>query len=155
MTVNIEALINNLGKSYNDLINAKLIPYKSPPTGFSGDTDLSLDMKNEGVYLSFQREGRILQEITLNILRPDIKKWVFPNNLPFGLEKKMSRQWVHQNIAPPLRSTPPKMVMKRALGWADLFDIKNTNIPVNMQIDYDMEENVTSITFMPTSELRW
>ncbi|PLR41942.1 DUF6392 family protein, partial [Chimaeribacter arupi] len=51
MTVNVDALINSLGKSYKDLLEAELIPYKTPPTGFSGDPDLSLDMAKEGVYL--------------------------------------------------------------------------------------------------------
>ncbi len=61
MTVNVDALINSLGKSYKDLLEAELIPYKTPPTGFSGDPDLSLDMAKEGVYLSFRRAGRVLQ----------------------------------------------------------------------------------------------
>lgn len=87
MTVNVETLIHNLGKSYNDLLDAELVPYKTPPTGFSGDPDLSLDMAKEGIYLSFIRDGRILQEITLHILRPEIKNWCFPNELPFGLKR--------------------------------------------------------------------
>jgi len=45
--------------------------------------------------------------------------------------------------------------MKWALGWADLFDIKEINIPTSMQIDYDIADNVMDVSFMPTSELRW
>jgi hypothetical protein len=155
MTVNVEALINCLGKPYNELLDAELIPYKTPPTGYSGDPDLSLDMLKEGVYLSFLRDGRILQEVTVKIMRPDIKNWLFPNELPFGLQNKMSRQWVHDNIGVPLRSSPPKVIMKSAFGWADLFDIKNVNAPTSMQIDYDVGGNVMDISFMLTSDLRW
>jgi len=155
MTVNVEALIHSFGKSYNDLLEAKLVPYKTPPTGFSGDPDLSLEMAKEGVYLSFRRDGRILQEITLHILRPEIKNWYFPNVLPFGLQKDMSRQWVHENIGIPLRSSPPKVVMRRALGWADLFNVSEGYASISMQIDYDISDKVKSVTFMPTSELRW
>ena len=36
MTVNIDALINSLGKSYQDMLENELIPYKSPPKGSSG-----------------------------------------------------------------------------------------------------------------------
>lgn len=129
MTVNAEALIHSLGRSYNDLLDAELIPYKTPPTGFSGDPDLSLNMAKEGVYLSFLREGHMLQEVTVKIIRPDIKNWIFPNELPFGLQHKMSRQWVHENTGVPLRSSPPRTIMRRAFGWADLFDIKGGNIP--------------------------
>lgn len=155
MTLNVEALIHSLGRSYNDLLDAELIPYKTPPTGFSGDPDLSLDMAKEGVFLSFLRDGRILQEVTVKIIRPDIKNWVFPNELPFGLQHKMSRQWVHENIGVPLRSSPPRVIMRRAFGWADLFDIKGAHTPTSMQIDYDIADNVVDVSFMPTSELRW
>ncbi|EKD5160021.1 pyocin immunity protein [Enterobacter cloacae] len=155
MTVNVEALIHSFGKSYQNLVDAELIPYKTPPTGFSGDPDLSLNMALEGVYLSFRREGRILQEITAILLRPEIKGWHFPNKLPFGLKSEMSRQWIHEHFGEPLRSSPPKTIMRRALGWVDLFDAATGDIPVSMQIDYDVMDNALSVTFMPTSELRW
>ncbi len=155
MTVNVEALIHSLGKSYNDLLDAELISYKTPPTGFSGDPDLSLDMAKEGVYLSFLRDGHILQEITLHILRPKIKNWSFPNKLPFGLQNNMSRQWVHENIGKPLRSCPPQIIMKQALGWCELFDVPRADTPISMQIDYDTFDKAKSVTFMLTSSLRW
>ena len=155
MTVNVEALIYSLGKSYQDLVDVELIPYKTPPTGFSGDPDLSLNMAQEGIYLSFRREGHILQEITATILRPEIKGWHFPNELPFGLQSEMSRRWVHEHIGEPLRSSPPKTIMMRALGWADLFNAVAGDLPVSMQIDFDVMDNAVSVTFMPTSELRW
>ena len=74
----------SLGQSYNDLLNAGLITYKTPPTG----STISLDMALEGIYLSFRREGRVLQDVILSIQRPEISRWDFPNVLPFGLEKK-------------------------------------------------------------------
>ncbi|WP_156292687.1 DUF6392 family protein [Serratia oryzae] len=155
MTVNINALINSLGKTYKEMLDAELIPYKTPPTGSSGDPDVSLDMAKEGVYLSFKRDGRVLQEVTLRIQHGKVNNWIFPNDLPMGLQKEMTRQWVHENIGEPLRSSPPVVIMKRSLGWTDLFDIKGMSIPVSMQVDYDITNNVRSITFMPTSELRW
>ena len=155
MTVNVDALINSLGKSYKDLLDAEIIPYKTPPTGFSGASDISLNMASEGVYLSFQREGRLLQDVTLIILRPEMKKWLFPNRLPFCLEKKMTIAKVHQVFGEPLRSTPPKIVMKRAIGRADLYAIKGLPIPVSMQIRYNIENRVELVSFFPTSELRW
>ncbi len=53
MTINVEALINSLGKSYQEIFNKGLIPYKTKPTGFPGDSDISLDMVKEGIFLSF------------------------------------------------------------------------------------------------------
>lgn len=37
MTVNIDALINSLGKSYQEIFDEGLIPYKTKPTGYPGD----------------------------------------------------------------------------------------------------------------------
>lgn len=53
MTVNIDALINSLGKPYQDMLENELIPYKSPPKGSSGTPTSSLDMAQEGGFLSF------------------------------------------------------------------------------------------------------
>ncbi|WKZ94714.1 DUF6392 family protein (plasmid) [Chimaeribacter arupi] len=155
MTVNVDALINSLGKSYNDMLEAELIPYKTPPTGFSGDPEISLDMAKEGVYLSFKRDGRILQTVILSIQHDKVSNWVFPNDLPSPLQKIMSRPWVHEHIGKPLRSVPPKVIMRRAFGWMDLYEAKGWAIPISMQISYDVMDNVRAVAFMPTAELRW
>lgn len=155
MTVNVNELISSLGKSYLELTDSGLITYKSPPTASSGDPDLSLDMAKEGLFLSFKRDGRLLQAIVLKIQNDKIKDWVFPNALPAPLQQKMSRQWVHEHIGEPLRSIPPQVIMRRAFGWTDLYEAKNRPIPTSMQISYDVMDNVRSVTFMPTSELRW
>jgi len=155
MTVNVEALINSLGKSYQDMLDAELIPYKSPPKGSSGTPTISLEMAQEGIFLSFWRDGRILKSITLRMQHETVLNWEFPNELPSPLQKSMSRQWVHENIGTPLRSAPPYVVMKRAFGWTDLYEAQGRALPTCMQINYDVADNVRSVTFMPTAELRW
>ncbi|WP_208951024.1 DUF6392 family protein [Rahnella sp. ChDrAdgB13] len=155
MTVNINELISSLGKSYPELIDNGLITYKSPPTASSGDPDLSLDMAKEGLFLSFKRDGRVLQAIVLKIQNDKVKDWVFPNDLPVPLQQKMSRQWVHEHVGEPLRSIPPQVIMRRAFGWTDLYEARGRSIPTSMQISYDVTDNVRSVTFMPTAELRW
>lgn len=67
----------------------------------------------------------------------------------------MTRPWVHDHLGEPLRSTPPKVIMKRAFGWTDLYEAKGRSICTSMQISYDVMDKVRSITFMPTAELRW
>ncbi|MBT0723925.1 pyocin immunity protein [Rosenbergiella sp. S61] len=155
MTVNIDALISCLGKTYQELIDNELINYKSPPTGSSGDPDLSLDMAKEGLFLSFKRDGRILQAIVVKIQNDKAKNWMFPNELPKPLQRNMSRKWVHENIGVPLRSSPPKVVMRRVFGWTDLYEAQNRLIPTMMQISYDTSDQVRSVTFLPASDLRW
>ncbi|MDU6409921.1 MAG: DUF6392 family protein [Yersiniaceae bacterium] len=155
MTVNVDALINSLGKSYIELVDSGLVVYKSPPKGAPGSPVLSLDMAREGVFLSFWRDGRILKAITLTMQDDETTDWLFPNELPAPLETKMTRSWVHENIGEPLRSTPPKVIMRRAFGWTDLYEAKGWAIPTSMQIHYDAMDNVRAVTFMPTAELRW
>jgi len=155
MTVNVEALINSLGKSYAELVDSGLVVYKSPPKVASGSPVLSLDMAREGIFLSFWRDGRFLKAITLTIQEDESTDWMFPNALPAPLEKQMTRPWVHDHLGEPLRSTPPKVIMKRAFGWTDLYEAKGRSICTSMQISYDVMDKVRSITFMPTAELRW
>lgn len=73
MSVNVEALIDSLGRTYQEIFDAGLIPYKIKPTGFSGDPDISVDMVKEGVYLFFSRSNRVLNEITLTFVDDDKK----------------------------------------------------------------------------------
>ncbi|MCG5371211.1 DUF6392 family protein [Providencia rettgeri] len=50
MSVNIEALVQRLGDTYDELYNDGLIPYKTKPQGNSGDDVVTLDMKKEYVF---------------------------------------------------------------------------------------------------------
>ncbi|KER01376.1 hypothetical protein MEG1DRAFT_04021 [Photorhabdus temperata subsp. temperata Meg1] len=48
MAVNIEALINCLGKIYQEIFGEGLIHYKTKPSGFPGDEVICLEMVKEG-----------------------------------------------------------------------------------------------------------
>ncbi|HGN8723743.1 TPA: DUF6392 family protein [Enterobacter bugandensis] len=155
MTIDVEALIYSLGKSYQYMLDKDLIPYKSRPKGSSGTPTLNLEMAQEGIFLSFWREGRILKSVTLRIQHEPASSWTFPNELPAPLQASMSRKWVNETLGEPLRSAPPYTVMNKDYGWTDLYEVKDHDIPTSMQINYDVEDRVKSVTFMPTSELRW
>ncbi|MBU9813382.1 pyocin immunity protein [Rahnella sp. C60] len=155
MTVNVEVLVRSLGRTYQQIVDAGTITYKTKPAATSGEPTIHLDMANEGLFLSFKREGRVLKEVSLKIQHDKIKNWFFPNELPFGLKKSMSRLWIHEKFGEPSKSTSPKMVMKRAIGSADLFNLNGFHMPVSMQIRYDLNEMVKSVVFLPTAELRW
>lgn len=94
MTVNVNALIKHIGKSYKEICEAELIPYSTEPKGHSGSPTINLDMVKEGVFLSFLRENRMLKEITLYIQRDGDSDWIFPNALPEPLQHEMSRDWI-------------------------------------------------------------
>lgn len=155
MTVNVESLIRCLGKTYENILETGILPYRTKPTGAPGSPNLGLEMAREGIFLSFKRTGRILKSITLRLQHDPIKNWVFPNELPSPLQKNMTRQWVHDTFGEPDKSVPPKTVMKMSMGWVDRFAVEDFHIPITMQIRYDMQDKVEAITFLPTSDLRW
>ncbi|AWK43747.1 pyocin immunity protein [Photorhabdus laumondii subsp. laumondii] len=155
MTINVEALINSLGETYQEIFDEGLIPYKTKPTGSSGDEVIFLDMVKEGVFLAFYRDGKRLKEITLTLLDEKKPLYQFPNKLPSPLVPLMSRQWVHEQFGEPKKSQQPQMVMKRQFGWKELYTLLDFHIPTSMKISYDMMERVKSVTFLLTSEVRW
>lgn len=68
MSLNVEKLIKNLGKSYLDIYEQGLIPYKTKPSGTVSDDIYRLDMKREGVFLSFfNNQDKNLKEVTLRL----------------------------------------------------------------------------------------
>ncbi|MDU6410074.1 MAG: DUF6392 family protein [Yersiniaceae bacterium] len=77
MTVNVDALINHLGKSYQALIDKELIPYKTKPTGYPGDPDMTLDMAKGGSHLTFKRDGRNLWSVILSFQNDNSYSWFF------------------------------------------------------------------------------
>ena len=155
MSVNVEALINSLGKTYQEIFDAGLIPYKRKPTVFSGDPDISLDMVKEGVYLSFNRSDRVLNEITLTFIDDDKKNWIFPNELKLPLKKYMPRDYFHEFFGTPVKSSPPEIILKRQFGWIELYSVEGRCQPTSMQVNYTLDEVVKTITFLLTSTVRW
>ena len=53
MSLNVEKLIKNLGKSYLDIYEQGLVPYETKPSVTVSDDIYRLDMKREGIYLAF------------------------------------------------------------------------------------------------------
>jgi len=155
MTVNVENLIRNLGKTYEQLFDAGLITYKSKPTGFSGSDVVTLNMAKEGVFLAFHRNSHILKEITLILHDQKKKNWVFPNQLPPPLQPLMTRSWVHSQLGEPDKALPPRKRLRRDIGWTERYTLVDFHIPVTLQIDYNLDEYVRELGFIPTSELRW
>ncbi|WP_308415675.1 DUF6392 family protein [Pectobacterium brasiliense] len=67
----------------------------------------------------------------------------------------MSREWVHEVFGNPIRSTPPQVIMNESFGWVDLFSSGVRHIQTSIQINYDEDNIVTEVAFIPTSTLRW
>lgn len=155
MTVNVEALMRSLGKPYQAIRDAGIITYKTPPQGTQCDPFLTLDMKSEGVFLSFDNDkNKSLSDVTLRI-KTNKKGWVFPNELPTPLQQDMSRQWVHESFGDPEKSIPPKVILKTEFGWRDRFTVEDFHIPITMVVLFDSEDMAKTVSFIPTSKIRW
>ncbi|VEJ53572.1 DUF6392 family protein [Pragia fontium] len=155
MTVNVAALIQSLGKTYQEIIDAGLIPYITKPTGDYGDPDLCLDMVKEGMHLAFKRDNNILYAIGIKIINEKNERYRFPNELPSPLVPKMNRTWIHSQFGEPEKALPPRPRLNKYVGWTELYTIMDASPPTSMQISYDLSERVKSISFLSTSEVRW
>ncbi|MEK9498470.1 DUF6392 family protein [Photorhabdus sp. P32] len=152
MTINVEALINSLGKTYQEIFDEGLITYRSKPSGPPGVLNIGIDMVKEGIFLSFERSSKILNEITLRLLSDDKASFIFPNELPSPLKHSKDREWVKENLGDPIKSIPPRQILKRQFGWKDLYRFTDE---ISMQISYDLREQVNSVTFLPTLDVSW
>ncbi|HHW4401448.1 DUF6392 family protein [Aeromonas hydrophila] len=155
MTVNVKAIINSLGLTYEELLEANLIPYKTKPKGDSGSPYVDLDMAKEGVILTFERLSKKLIEIDLSIVDDDRKNYVFPNELPSPLWADMHRPIVHEKFGTPINSYPPYEVMKMQFGGIDHYILSKGNREVSMLLHYNMDQVVAGVTFKPTALVQW
>ncbi|MCC8373736.1 MULTISPECIES: DUF6392 family protein [Photorhabdus] len=154
MVINVEAIINSLGKTYQEIFDEGLIPYKTKPSGYPGDSDISLDMAKEGTFLSFDRETKTFIEMTLTLLIPERPSFVFPNNMPYPLIKEMNHQWVDKNLGKPIKSAPLFEALTYRFGWTYLYSYQGKS-EISMQVLHDVLDRVSRVTFLPTSEVRW
>ena len=65
MTVNVKALINNFGQTYEALFDAGYIPYKTKPKGDSGSPRIGIDMAKEAI-LSGKAKEKLEQIIKVS-----------------------------------------------------------------------------------------
>ncbi len=53
MSIDVETLVKQLGKPYQDIYEQGLVPYETKPSVTVSDDIYRLDMKREGIYLAF------------------------------------------------------------------------------------------------------
>ncbi|HDK6220223.1 DUF6392 family protein [Klebsiella sp. GB_Kp056] len=75
MNIDVETLVKQLGKPYQDIYDQGLIPYKTKPTGTVSDDIARLNMRREGIFLSFiNNQEKNIEEVTLRL--EDENKWI-------------------------------------------------------------------------------
>ncbi|ROP61784.1 hypothetical protein EDF81_0258 [Enterobacter sp. BIGb0383] len=122
MSVDVEKLIEQLGKSYKDIFKEGLIPYKTKPYGSVSDDTASLEMKREGIYLSFFNDSdKKLKEVMLRLEDEEKTDWLFPNPMPFGLGLVMTQFWVREHFGLPMIYSDEKKIMSFYIGKKEVY----------------------------------
>ncbi|MEV9588026.1 DUF6392 family protein [Klebsiella pneumoniae] len=103
MNIDVEKLVKQLGKSYQEILEKGLIPYKTKHYGPIDEDEAEFDMKREGILLVFTNNSeKNLTEITLRLEDKGKTDWVFPNPMPFGMEPVMTQLWVRERFELPM-----------------------------------------------------
>lgn len=155
MAVNVDMLINSLGQTYETLLDAGYIPYKTKPKGDSGCTEINLDMAKEGVFLSFDRATRKLVEVDLELFKDVDNKYKFPNEIPAPLWASMLKSDVRSAFGEPANSHPPHRIVNRKKGGTDHYVLEKGSKRVSMLLSYDLDQRVMIVGFKPTELVQW
>ena len=163
MSVNIEALVQRLGDTYDELYLDELIPYKTKPQGNSGDDVLTLRMSKEYTFLAFENPSQKLSQITMTLLPDNVRnQWVFPNKIPFGLEQVMPDVWFYEHIGNPIRQAPEDIILGIPIGKTEVFKLNITtrateSIAMIVSFHPKMKMLAQEVTFelLDSLEKRW
>ncbi|PJG58219.1 DUF6392 family protein [Aeromonas cavernicola] len=153
--VNVALLINHLGVTYDALLEAKLIPYKSKPRGDSGSQVVNLDMAREGLLLTFDRDSHKLVEITIRLIDEKNERYVFPNEIPSPLWEGMNQSRIREKLGEPVHFHPPHKIVNRFFGGVDYYELSKGSPSIAMLIRYDTQLKAISVTFKPASLVNW
>lgn len=122
MSLNVEKFIENLGESYQEIYGQRLTLYRTKQTGSVSDDIARLDMKREGIFLSFVNNlEKNLEEVTLRLEDENKTDWLFPNLLPFGLEAVMTQKWVRDKFGHPMIYTDAQIIMTIYVGVKEFY----------------------------------
>ncbi|HBY0026627.1 DUF6392 family protein [Klebsiella pneumoniae] len=150
MNVNVETLIKQLGKPYQEIYNKGLINYKTKPYGSVSDNTARLDMKHEGIYLAFVNDlEKKMKEVTLTLEDESKSDWLFPNPMPFGLEPVMTQPWVRARFGLPMIYVDAKVVMTLYRGVKELYPLLAPDQNIVASFSYNKDFFVESVTFYP------
>lgn len=148
MTLNIEGLVKQLGKKYQDIKDKGLIPYKVKPGDGDEDTLFINLTQYDGVFLSFDNnKEQKLNEIELTLEDKNKTDWIFPNIMPFELEPVMTQEWVHARFGTPLVYGKPKPNGFIIRGVLEIYPLLPPNQDIAVQFVYNFDSFVKRVIF--------
>ncbi|PVZ79338.1 hypothetical protein C9426_34000 [Serratia sp. S1B] len=150
MKIDVETLIKQLGKPYDEIFEQGLIPYKTKPYGGIDDDIARLNMKREGIYLSFfNKPEKNLKEVTLTLEDEGKTDWLFPNQMPFGLQPVMTQQWVRERLGVPMIYADAEIIMTFYVGVNEIYSLPAPYQKIAASFTYNKDLFVSDITFYP------
>lgn len=75
--------------------------------------------------------------------------WVFPNTMPFGLEREMTQQWVRSRLGLPMIYADSKTIMTIYIGVKEVYSLPIPNQQIAAAFTYNKDLYVEHITFYP------
>lgn len=151
MSINTELLIKQLNKPYVDICSQKIIPGKMKLNGTVDEDYATLDIKREGVFLSFINDSeKKLREVSLKLEDREKTDWFFPNEMPFGLEPVMSQRWVRERFGLPMIYVEPKVMLSVRIGIKEIYILPAPNQHISASFRYNDNLFVDRVVFYPT-----
>jgi len=150
VNINVEALVKKLGRPYQEIYDDSLIPYKTKPYGPVDEDEAGLDMKREGMLLVFINNlEKILKEVTLRLEDKAKTDWLFPNQMPFGLEPVMTQQWVREHFGAPMIYVDEKIAMNIYMGVKEIYTLPAPDQYIAAAFTFNKDLFVKRVTFYP------
>lgn len=157
MTINVEALIKQLGERYQDIYDKNLIPYKIKPGDEDKDEDdayINLE-QDEGLHLTFENtEDKKIRQIALILEDEEKTDWIFPNKMPFNLEPVMTQKWVRTHLGNPMIYGKPKLDGIISRGATEIYPLLPPNQNIAIQFFYNSYLFVETIVFYSIDHAR-
>ncbi|MES0268015.1 DUF6392 family protein [Citrobacter sedlakii] len=148
MNIDVEKLVKQLGKPCHEIYSYGLIPYKTKPAVTAGYDTATLDMKREGLFLSFDNDkNKIFKEITLTLEDDDKTDWVFPNSMPFNFETIMTQSWGCERLGLPMIYGEPKTLGRYSRGISEVYPLLTLNKNIAVLFVYNSDLFVIRVTF--------
>ncbi|KQN55801.1 MULTISPECIES: DUF6392 family protein [unclassified Erwinia] len=155
MKVDIEELVKHLGCNYQGIYNDGVIPYKKEPYGAIDDDECVLDMKRDGVFLVFTNDlDKKLKEITIKLEDEGKTDWLFPHEMPFGLEPVMTQKFVREHFGLPMIYVDAKTVMTIYVGITEFYTLLPPQQNVAVAFTYNKNLFVEGATFYPIARAK-
>lgn len=157
--IEVGRMISMMGSTLEEIIDAGLLrSNQKPKPRFSGDDELILDMVREGVLLSFDRENKGLQRISLTLLDEDKPNYRFPNDdLPSPLKPEMTKDYVHESMGEPFESKPSIEFVGKVWGEVEHYRMRrNVFGDLSQLVSYiPGSQMVKSLTYLYTKDVSW